>query len=214
MGNASKKLTLLKRKGHPVKILDQEFVFYPISVRMLFELRTVLEPIMAALSALFKGGGTENDVQKIVQKGVNPETNQPEEVVQVSPASLDIIRLRHEQRGEQVKRACDVVFNPENRMQLGRILADSLREEFPAGHTDDDIKEFICHENMDLEALILMVQGFLAANGKVFGPFVAKLQQVVKAKLEEALSRAELAKKPVAGESSEPQTGEAAPTTP
>ena len=53
------KFTLLKRNTVTKEIGGQSFTFYPISVRMLFELRTTMEPTMQLLRGLMTRSSSE-----------------------------------------------------------------------------------------------------------------------------------------------------------
>jgi hypothetical protein len=181
------KFALLKRNTVTREIGGQTFTFYPISVPMLFELRSTMEPLMQGLKALF--AKHENDGTQTVEETkdpncfdpTNPNANIVSRVTHLGSVPVETVKFRAEQSDVATKAAIEAVLGEQNRMLLGRVLADSLRDE--GIRTDAEIAEFIKDPALDLPLLVELLSGFFAVNAKVFGPFADRVRSLVKEKV-------------------------------
>ncbi len=174
------KFALLKRHTETREIGGQIFTFYPISVGMLFELKSNLEPLMKGLKALF--GKSIQDGTQTVEETFDPVTkNHLSRITHLGAPSVDASRFRAEQEDKSVRDAIEAVLGEKNRLLLGRVLADSLRDE--EIKTDAEIESFIKDPAFDLPLLVDFLSGFFAVNAKVFGPFAGRVREMVKDKM-------------------------------
>lgn len=174
------KFSLLKRNTETREISGQMFTFFPISVRMLFELRSNMEPLMKALKAVFSKAPTEGT--QTVEETRDPVTGQVlSRVTHLGSPDVAVMRARAEQSDKDLRDAIEAVLGPSNRMMLGRVLADSLRDEGLS--SDADIDAFINAPEFDLPLLVEFMSGFFAVNAKVFGPFAERVRGMVKEKM-------------------------------
>lgn len=179
MSKIKSKLSLLKRKTVTREVGGQPFTFHPISIPMLFELKTSLAPLLTALKALFPATATDGTRTK--ERVTNPEMGTVSEVEHRGATPVELAKFRAAESSKAVKEAIETVLGTENRVLLGRVLADSLREEFGGRASDDDARALV--EEMDFTMLVEMVGGLLAANAQVFGPFAERVRKMAEEKL-------------------------------
>ena len=177
------KFALLKRNTVTREIAGQPFTFYPISIPMLFDLKSTMEPLMKALKTLFSGevsgAGTKTEEetrdplsQKVLAK-----------VTHYGVPDINVLKLKAEQSDATMKLAIETVFGEQNRMLVGRVLADSLRDEFDGRPNDSQIREFVMDPAFDLTVLIAMLGGFFEVNARVFGPLAQRVKEQIKSRL-------------------------------
>lgn len=180
MSKFKQKFALLRRNTVVREIAGQMFTFYPISITMLFDMKTCMEPLMKGLKVLFAKGG--NDGAQTVEETRDPVTGKVlQRLTHIGPPDPTVLKLRNEQQDAATKAAIEAVLGESNRMLLGRVLADSLRDE--GIRTDDEVREFITDPAFDLPLLMEFLGGFFAVNTKVFGPFAERVRTMVKEKM-------------------------------
>lgn len=176
--NFRDKLKLLLRPTITREIMGQTFTFWPISLTMLAELTANSEPIMRAVRAIFAEKG--NDGTSTIEETKDPTTGRTiQKIVHLGAPDPAVLRAREELREKSLRQNMEALLGKENRMMVGRLLADSLRDE--GIRTDADIVEFM--NAVDLSVLVEFVQGFLAVNGKVFGPLGERVKELVRERL-------------------------------
>lgn len=174
------KFALLKRNTETREIAGQTFTFYPISVRMLFELKTSMEPLLKGLRVIFNK--QTNEGTQTVEETRDPMTGQVlSRVTHLGAPDVGVLKARAEESEKNMRDAVEAVLGDANRLLLGRVLADSLRDE--GIRTDAEIAEFIQDPAFDLPLLVEFLNGFLAVNAKVFGPLAERVRSVVREKL-------------------------------
>lgn len=195
MNKIKNKLALLKRNTEVREIAGQTFTFYPISVRMLFELKSNMEPLMRGLKFLMGLNKAEDQVgTQTIEETKDPQffnakmpgANTLTRVTHIGVPDVAVLKARAEAADKETREAIEAVLGDQNRLLLGRVLADSLRDE--GIKTDSEIQEFILDSSFDLPLLVEFLSGFFAVNAKVFGPFAERLKAAAKSKLE-ALSQ-------------------------
>ena len=166
------------RERHFVEheVCGQKLRFYPNRVGLLHDLAEVSKPVASALAAIFADRSQDAGMQeKISQQGdiVVKETL-------MQAVSAEIVTLRSKERDGAVGALLTAVSDPRNRILLGRLLMDSLREEFPY-HSERpgiDVEEFLYgdgkpepdgYPGLDLPALTAAIGGWIKANAKQFG---------------------------------------------
>lgn len=150
-----------------------KFNFYPNRIALLHELAEVSKPIATALGALFADQSRDTaSAEKVMLQG---DTTIKETTLQsISP---ELAAHRAKERDDALKALLDAVSDPRNRLLIGKLLMDSLRDEFPFARDrhPGDVEEFLYgdgkdYAGLDTPALSGMVQGWIKANAKVFGP--------------------------------------------
>lgn len=195
------KLALLRRKTESREIQGQTFTFHPISVGMLFELRTSMKPLMKGLKALFSK--QEAAGSQTVEETRDPMTGAVlGRVTHLGAPSLEMAEFHQAKADKDITEAIDAVLGEDNRVLLGRVLADSLRDLFDGKPADEEVEAFIADEAMDLPTLVELLQGFFQVNSKVFGPFAERVRDLVKTRM------SDLAPGQEPDESSEPESSE------
>jgi len=173
------KTSLFEKKYVERQIGEATWRFYPVSVARLFQLRETIKTICGSASALF-GSNKDDCGQQIEKITSNDGEIQRTNVEAIQPA---LAELRAKQRREGIRESIDSLLSDQNKLAIGRLLADSLREEFPRNPKDEEIVEFI--DGLDLGQMVEMLMGFAAANAKVFGPVGEKMRGALQSKLDE-----------------------------
>lgn len=174
------KFALLKRNTETREIAGQTFTFYPISVRMLFELKSNMEPLMKGLKVLFNKAPSEGT--QTVEETRDPMTGAVlSRVTHLGAPDVAVLKARAEEADKAMREAIEAVLGDANRLLLGRVLADSLRDEGIV--TDADVEAFIKAPEFDLPLLVEFLGGFFAVNAKVFGPFAQRVRDLIREKL-------------------------------
>lgn len=162
------------------------FRFYPNRVRLLPELAEVSKPIAQALGVLFDDRSRDNAVRE--KRMVQGDTTIVESVV--DGITVEVSRARAETRRKAIDDIVEAASDARNRLMLGRLLMDSLRDEF-AYHPErpaEDVEQWLDgdgkdYPGVDLPLLAELVQGWIAANAKVFGTQGEKLVAEVRGRL-------------------------------
>lgn len=172
------KLSLLTKKSVAREIDGQTFNFYPISVGMLFQLRTAMGPLLGIVRGFFQGQG--GDGARTVEKLKTKDGEK--EVTTLAAPTLEVLKFRDEQQRREGSELVANLLSEENKALFGRVLADSLRDDLGPNITDDEAREFI--SGLDLAALGQFLGGFMAANVKVFGPLAGAAEKLLRQKLQ------------------------------
>jgi len=181
------------------EIDGRTFRFYSNRIALLEELAEVSKPVGLAISSLLDRDETRNvtteNFKEKVRKDLRANTETADSTIDrtiVAAPTPEISRHRRQERESAVNQILGAVASKPNRILLGKLLMDSLREEFdydPARKTDQ-VEEFLygdgeSYEGLSLPMLVQLCQGWLAANAKVFGDLGEKVTAMVKEKLAE-----------------------------
>jgi hypothetical protein len=163
-----KKVSAFKRKAvaHPVN--DTEFNFYPVRIGRLLtgEIRDAVAPIVQAVSTLLSSGANVSVEEHTQVEGA--ESDAPGAVyTNKKEMSVGMVKWLEEQRTRAVKSAVIAIIDPKTSLVIGRVLADSLRDDFKSDASDEEIQEFM--DALDLKDVGEFCLGFLKANAEVFG---------------------------------------------
>ncbi len=164
------------RERHFVEhaVCGQALRFYPNRVGLLHDLAEVSKPVASAIAALFADRSTDAGFnEKVSQQGdiIVKETT-------AQAASPEVLLLRAKERDGAIEALLTAVADPRNRLLLGRLLMDSLREEFPyhGERPAIDVEEFLYgdgkpdgYPGLDVPALTAAIGGWIKANAKQFG---------------------------------------------
>lgn len=160
--------------------------FYPNRVGLLQDLAEISRPIAKALSALF--AETRGDAGVITER-IKDGTATGEKTT-VQPISAELAKQRASERHGAIDALIESIGDDRNRLLLGRLLMDSLREEFPYVRErepkeieewlDGDGKEY---PGIELPMLVELIQGWIKANSKVFGNVGEQVAALVKERI-------------------------------
>lgn len=138
--------------------------FHPISAGLMFRLRRLAVPIAKALSTLFQATSFDVTVVDRTTKGPDGEGR---EVIQeaIDPR---LAKVRTDQRADAMAELIEALSAEQNRLLVGQIITDSLREVFPRGMKSSDVEEFMV--GLEAPTLLKLLRGVAAANSEVLGP--------------------------------------------
>lgn len=173
--------------------------FYPNRIQLISELGEISKPIGRAVTTLF--GPSKSDTTSIsetyrdkVKKDLKSGFETAESVVDkitVQAVSAEVADHRRKERDGAIDELIEGLTNPRNRVLFGRLLMDSLREEFEykRDRSTAEVEEFLNGDGAEYEGLTLpvlaeMVVGWLKANAQVFGSAGEKMTALVKGRLE------------------------------
>lgn len=184
-----KTLGVLRKKFEEVVFEDDEgrkvkLAVFPVTVAMYPEMQATLRPMLKTLSKVWNQHERhQTDTGQEVQTFTDEE-GLPAQIIKTTAVAPEIARMRSEQHDIMVDEALDVIFSENTRLNIARLLADSLRnEEFSRPIDDDEALAFI--NMLDLVQLSQLVVAYIRVNATVFAPLVkgvaAKIQQKIRA---------------------------------
>lgn len=171
------KTSLFEKKHVERTIGNTTWRFYPTRVSRLFQLRDTIKAITEACSVLFSKN--TDDYGQTVEK-VSSEQGVIERQ-STEATTVELAKLRASQKRAAMAEAVEALLGDGTKLQLGKLLTDSLRDDFPSNVSDSEINEFV--ESLDLAQLVEFLMGFAEANAKVFGPVGEKVRSALQTKL-------------------------------
>lgn len=157
-------------KSVSVRVGETEIEFFPISVGMLFAIKTLASPLAKALTSLF--ADTSRDYE-LIQRDF--AANGKETVASAIP--LDTLRWRAEQREKAIAQFIEAISAKENQDLIARMLMNSMRSLFPDPDKLPTSKEFF--DTFSSEHLHTIFSGFFQANKGCLGPLAPALETAV-----------------------------------
>ena len=166
------KFTFRERHYVDHDVCGRSLRFYPNRIGLLHELAEVSRPLARALSTLFDDRSGDAAVStKHMKQG---DTEIKESTVQA--LSPELLLARAGEREKAISSLIDAVADRRMRLVVGRLLMDSLRDDFSYDRerAADQVEEFLDgdgkdYPGLDTPALVAMVSGWVRANSKVFG---------------------------------------------
>lgn len=137
-----------------------EFKFYPPRFRNIANGRTrnILEPIIQAVTVLMTGGN-DGKTQHILYNDMGQATE-----ASTMGQEPDVLKAIEVRRRQAISDALGILLNEETTAYIGELLADSLRDEFPApDHQDYDgvVKQFM--DDVTTDVMIQFLMGYFKA---------------------------------------------------
>lgn len=169
-----------------VEIDDQEVEMYPSRVCMAPELRTLFSDLGPDLSIIFddrtSDTGTSNEY--LQDESVEGQIINTKKVQ--TAAELDILKYRSESRASAIRRLAENVLEDRCKLAVGRILMDSMRDEFQVavGRKKTEVEEFINHDHMTIDRLVLLLVGWTKANAAKMGSLGKKMVSALETQVE------------------------------
>jgi hypothetical protein len=163
---------------------EHEFRFYAPRFGSIATGRTreLVEPLIQSATAIWTGGRSATQTQQIKYG----DDGRPLEAMVMSQDE-DTMRAVEEQRRAAISDAFGVLFSDTHRHLLGELLADSLRDDFPA-RTDPEF-DAIVKKFMDDTDFGLMVQ-FITGYFKALLPFMDSAGNLIPSGLRELVAKA------------------------
>jgi len=155
------------------EIAGESYVFYPCSLGAVARMATLIQKLSGHLATLLIDDSKDRGV---AEENYTDEGGTFVNKRATSEASLELASLRTEQRRDAVQGAVDALLDPDHRISLGKLVMNSLREDFPRGREipADVAREFV--ESMDLPVFVEFLRGLAEANTKTFGDLGKRLR--------------------------------------
>lgn len=169
------KLGALRKKKTPRTINGAEFNFYPVRVARIItgDLKEIIAPISDAIQVLLRPRNQDEEVlEEVSPDGTIARCRKP--------VSADLAKYLSDKKAETMSAAMNQLFSDKTRYSLGTLIMDSLRDDCPKNPSEQEVKDFVDHENMDALAFTEFVKGFMAANTSIFGDLGNLIQERIK----------------------------------
>lgn len=169
------KLGALRKKKTPRTINGAEFNFYPVRVARIItgDLKEIISPISEAIQVLLRPRNQDEEVlEEVSPDGTIARCRKP--------VSAELAKYLSDKKAATMSAAMTQIFSDKTRYSLGRLLMDSLRDDCPKDPSEQEVKDFVDHENMDALAFMEFVKGFMEANTSIFGDLGNLLQERIK----------------------------------
>lgn len=207
--------------------LDQEvgehtLRFYQNRIGLLADLAEVTKPIVGALTTLFDRAPSDTGC---TTERYNQGTQDAMERIIVDAITPEMAAFRATQKREAVQAIIDTFMGARQRLLLGRVLMDSLRDEFPykKDRTTAEIEAFLYgnaegYDGLETTTLIALVTGWAKANGNAFGKLFGDMGEKVVGLVRGKMDALRLVTDPTSGDDSktaspEPSTSDTPPST-
>lgn len=149
------------------------YQFYPISTKVLFQLRGLAKPLARALGVLLTS--SQNDYGK-----ETVEVKAPDDGYQIrtsiQPITSDLAKARHEQRQMALDQLVDGLMSEGSSTMLALMVMDSMRDTFARTPTPAQLAAFV--NETPATVLVEMLMGVAAANKKLFDPLKARVTEM------------------------------------
>lgn len=158
------------------EVQGQKLNFYPISVKIIFEMKMLALPLAKALAVLFQK--TDSDTGAVTETTENAKAGTKESRTVMEGLTIEMASLRDSQREDAIKTLLEAITEPNNAMLFGRLFLDSLRDMFTEEQRNnrDIALEFV--KDMNLATFKEMLVGLMKANTKVLGPLESMVTQL------------------------------------
>ena len=184
------------------QIGKKDFKFHKLSIGMLFELRKFATCLSQAIVVFIDSYTSRNDtetIERTVQSGVSQEVTNEKGEKQLVPlldkeikmGAIDpkLAEIRCGQKRRAVEDVIDAFASPENKIALGKIIRDSLRDDYDSTVSASDVID-----KLPAEAFPEILMGIAEANKGVLGPLVNSFQGLMSTTLEKYVKKADMPK--------------------
>lgn len=158
-------------EGFTVEINGVERVFYAMSLKTVFQLRSIAKPILTSLASIF--GSTQQSLREVYQAGeVTKKT--------FEPLPSDTLKGEVLAREKAIADLTDALLDPRNAELFRLLLTDSLRDDYPrpVKLTKEQIAEL---EELDVPTAIEFLGGVFQANKGIFAPLAKGVREAKEA---------------------------------
>ena len=133
-------MSLFKSKTVFSTVSGVEVEFWSLSFPIMFQLKSAVGPISKVVMNLFRGG--RNDVSRF-QEDSRDKDGAPVRVVQEVAITPEMAKMRVEQTNKVIQEALDGLFADQNRLLIGRVLMDSMRNICKRKPETKEIEDFL-----------------------------------------------------------------------
>jgi len=135
--------------------------FYPASLQTAFQVKDILRPLVSGIAQILTDASGDRG---------HTSTKQGEfEQIEVNPISVEVAQFRAREKEKAILDFLDAFTDKKSTMVLGRIIMDSLRDDYPRRFEVRDVEVFI--DKLDIETFSQFLVGVVKANRGIFGPF-------------------------------------------
>jgi hypothetical protein len=163
---------------------DQHFVehdvngklikFFPNRYALLGDLAKISKPMASALTTIFMEEARETTA---TNKSMKDAEGMEMSEITVSAISPELAAHKSKERRDSIEALISSIEEPNNRILLGKLLMDSMRDEFQykRDRTPKDVLAWLEgdetgeYHGIDLPVLTQLIGGWIKANSKVFG---------------------------------------------
>jgi len=184
------KFTFQGKRCHTVEFGGREWRFYPNHMEYLEELKEVSEPLALAMSTLFVDKRMDLSSASEKQEDANDGSVYTKESFEgLTPETAS---FRDTQRTNAIKECLSGITNMRTRLLMGKLLMDSLRDDFTRTEVNSqaEVQAFMHGDDgpegfggLTLPTMVAFVKGWLGANAEVFGDAGKQLVDKVKTQL-------------------------------
>jgi hypothetical protein len=167
MSNWKEKFSFLTPPSIEHAVGGQTLKFYPMSVKVTFQLQSLATPLLESLTVLFSK--PESDAASAADYNKDGSLKN----VRNEAVAADIAQLRTEQRQAAMKKAINTLLDPSNSEVAGSLIADALRDDLPRDMSMADKVAFV--DSLTAANLGEMLIGVFKANKEVFAPLLRDL---------------------------------------
>lgn len=157
--------------------------FYPISVRVLFQMRGLAKPIAQAVSTLLTSRG--DDIGRESVEVQAPDGGRQLRTT-IQPIQEGLAKTRFDQRNATLTSLIDQLMSDGAADMIATLIMDSMRDDFPRSTSTQDRAKFVAE--IPAEAAAEMLTGVAKANKKLFDPLRVRVAEMA-ATLKAAVSR-------------------------
>lgn len=179
MSNWKERFTYHEKHFVEREVAGRPMRFYPNRVALLHDLAEVSRPVARAMVSLM--GDSRGDAGIVTERF--REGGAEGEKTTVQPVSPEAAEQKRKERDCAIDDLLSVA-DARNRLMLGRLFMDSMREVFPYARERSpmEVEEFL--DSLDLEIMSEVSRGWIAANARVFGDAGERLAAQVRERLD------------------------------
>lgn len=156
---------------HPVG--EKVCKFYPISTKVLFQLRGLAKPIAKGIASLLTS--QQNDIGRESVEVQAPDGGRQLRTT-IQPISDSLAKTRFDQRASTLDQLIDQLMSEGASSMLALLVVDSMRDDFPRNPSPADLSKFVAE--MPAERMIEMLVGVSKANRKLFDPLKERVTEI------------------------------------
>lgn len=161
------------------EINGQEAKFYSLSFTVVAHVRKFIQPLTRALMVLLPPNKASEQqhlmrTQDIATKTFKEPDGAIVETTEHSAVEPETLIMEDRRKRAALDELTSAITAPENAGMIGRIIMDSMRDDFPRDEiTSEAAEEFA--GSMDLTTLVQALKGVFEGNRKLFDPFLKKV---------------------------------------
>lgn len=157
---------------HPVG--DKVCKFYPVSTRVLFQLRGLAKPIAKGIAALLTSSQNDFGRESVEVQGKDGDRQLR---TTLQPIAEGLAKVRFEQRASTLDQLVDQLMSDASSTMIASMIVDSMREDFPSRTpTVADLTKFVAE--VPAEKTLEMLMGVAKANRKLFDPLKERVTEM------------------------------------